>query len=182
MHRCIKKTCKSIWDILSGSYMKPPTRQDWVSIEQKNCTNAREVDLIVMACVVLHNFLTEQRDLPALYQRINPDNIPYLRDDGAILAVPNLHGYHTPAQAKAISYIYTTYFNRPEEGLPWQHKAALHEWYKYERQTYLQILVTVVRHWIISYVHSLKSWWWHRLIIAGWLLLCRPLYLWWLLH
>ena len=64
-----------------------------------------------MACVVLHNLLTEQRDLTALYQRLNPDNIPYLRDDGAILAGPSLHGYHTPAQAKAIRDIYTIYFN-----------------------------------------------------------------------
>ena len=82
-------------------------------------------DLVVMACVVLHNFLTEQKDLPALFQRLNPDNLPYLHDDGAILAVPNLHGYHTPAQANAIRDIYTTYFNRPEGALPWQHRAAL---------------------------------------------------------
>ena len=80
------------------------------------------VDLIIMACVVLHNFLTRDRDIPALYQRLNPDN---LRDDGAILAVPNLHGFHTPAQAKAIRGIYTTYFNRSEGALPWQHRAAL---------------------------------------------------------
>ena len=83
------------------------------------------VDLIVMACVVLHNFLAEKRDIPTLYQRLNPDNIPYLRDDGAILAVPNLHGYHTLAQAKAIRDIYTAYFNRPEGVLTWQHRAAL---------------------------------------------------------
>ena len=83
------------------------------------------VDLILMACVVLHNFLTGERDIPAMYQRLNPDNIPYLYDDGAILAVPNLHGYHTPAQAKAIRDIYTTYFNRPEGALPWQHRATL---------------------------------------------------------
>ena len=88
------------------------------------------VDLIIMACVMLHNFLTEQRDLPALYQRLNPDNLLYLRDDGAILAIPNLLGYHTPAEAKAIGDIYTTYFNHPEGTLPWQHRAALRQWYK----------------------------------------------------
>ena len=64
------------------------------------------VSLFIMACVVLHNFLTGERDIPALYQRLNPDNIPYLHDDGAILAVPNLYGYHIPAQAKAIRDIY----------------------------------------------------------------------------
>ena len=46
------------------------------------------VDLIVMACVVLHNFLAEQRDIPTLYQRLNPDNIPYLRDDVLFLQFP----------------------------------------------------------------------------------------------
>ena len=30
----IKKTCKAIWNILSGTYMKPPTRQDWINIEK----------------------------------------------------------------------------------------------------------------------------------------------------
>ena len=83
------------------------------------------VDLIVMACIVLHNFLTGERDIPALYQRLNPDNLPYLLDDGALLAVPNLYGFHTPAQAKAIGYIYMKFFNRPEGALPWQHRAAL---------------------------------------------------------
>ena len=33
------------------------------------------VDPIIMACVVLHNFLTGKRDIPALYQRLNSDNI-----------------------------------------------------------------------------------------------------------
>ena len=81
--------------------------------------------LIIMACVVLHNFLTGDSDIPALYHRLNPDNLPYLHDDGAILAVLNLPGFHTPAQAKAIRDIYMTYFNRPEGALPWQHRAAL---------------------------------------------------------
>ena len=63
--------------------------------------------------------------MPALYQRLNPDNLPYLRDDGAILAVPNQHVFHTHTQAKAIRDIYTTYFNRPEGALPWQHRVAL---------------------------------------------------------
>ena len=33
VHKCIKKTCKAIWNILSCTYMKPPTK-DWVNIEK----------------------------------------------------------------------------------------------------------------------------------------------------
>ena len=99
--------------------------QRWRIFNRRIPLMPENVDLLVMACVVLHNYLTEQRDLPALYQRLNPDSIPYLRDDGAILAVPNLHGYHTPAQAKVIRDIYKIYFNRPEGALPWQDRAAL---------------------------------------------------------
>ena len=98
--------------------------QRWRLFNRRINPMPENVDFIIMACVV-HNFFTEQRDLPALFQRLNPNNIPYLHDDGAILAVPNLHGYHTPAQAKAIRDIYTTYFNRLEGVLPWQHRAAL---------------------------------------------------------
>ena len=56
VHRCIKKTCKAIWDMLSGSYMKPPTKQDWISIEQSfykqwnfpNCVGAVDGKHIVI--------------------------------------------------------------------------------------------------------------------------------------
>ena len=99
--------------------------QRWRLFNRRINLMPENVDLIIMACVVLHDFLTGERDIPALYQRLNPDNLPYLHDDGAILAVPNLHGFHTPAQAKAIRDIFMTYFNRPEGALPWQHRAAL---------------------------------------------------------
>ena len=99
--------------------------QRWRLFNRRINLMPENVDLIIMACVVLHNFLTRDKDIPALYQRLNPDNLPYMCDDGTILAVPNLHGFHSPAQAKAIRDIYTTYFNRPEGALPWQHRAAL---------------------------------------------------------
>ena len=62
-------------------------------------------------CCVLHNYLNEAKDLPAINQRLNPDGIPYLSEDRAILDVQNLHGYHTAAQAKGICDIITGYFN-----------------------------------------------------------------------
>ena len=84
------------------------------------------VDCVIKACCVLHNYLTEAKDLPAINQRLNPDGIPYLREDGAILDVQNLLGYHTAAQAKGICDIFTGYFNSPPQGaLHWQARAAV---------------------------------------------------------
>ena len=57
------------------------------------------VDRVVKATCVLHNFLTEKKDLPTIYNRLNPDGDPYLTDDGAIIDIGNLHGYHSAAQS-----------------------------------------------------------------------------------
>ena len=83
------------------------------------------VDPVIKACCVLHNYLTEAKDLPAINQRLNPDGITYLREDGTILDVQKLHGYHTAARAKAICDIYTGYFNLPQGALHWQARAAM---------------------------------------------------------
>ena len=50
------------------------------------------VDCVVKACCILHNYLSVKKDLPTLYNRLNYDNEPYLQPDGAILDVPNLNG------------------------------------------------------------------------------------------
>ena len=97
--------------------------QRWRVFQRRLCLQASNVDKVVKACVVLHNYLQDTIDLPALYNRLNPDHEPYLQDDGAILAVPNLHGYHSSEQARAIRNIYKTYFTRPEGDVYWQNRA-----------------------------------------------------------
>ena len=79
--------------------------------------NAEE---IVKACIVLHNYLTIKKNLPAIFNRLNPDNDPYLQDDGATLDIPNLHGYHSGAEVRTIRDIYKTYFSRP---VTWQDRS-----------------------------------------------------------
>ena len=78
------------------------------------------VDCVVKACCVLHIYLSVKKDLPTLYNRLNPDNEPYLQAHGEILDVPKLNGYHSSAQVQAICDVYTAYFNRPEGSVVWQ--------------------------------------------------------------
>ena len=98
--------------------------QRWQIFNRRLQLLPENVDRVFKACV-LHNYLKEAKDLPAINHRLNPDGIPYLREDGAILDVQNLHGYHTAAQAKGIRDIYTGYFNSPQGALVWQARAAV---------------------------------------------------------
>ena len=51
------------------------------------------VDNVNKACCILHNYL-EDKDTATIYSRFNPDQEPYLQDDGAIL---DLNGYRSAA-------------------------------------------------------------------------------------
>ena len=67
-------------------------------------------------------FLTEKQDLPTTYNRLNPDGDPYLTDDGAIIDIGNLHGYHSAAQSQAVRDIYKNYFNQEIGAVQWQER------------------------------------------------------------
>ena len=97
--------------------------QRWQIFNRRLQLLPENVDHVIKACCVLHNYLTEAKDLTAINQWLNPDGI--LREDGAILDVQNLHGYHTAAQAKGICDIYTGYFNSPQGALHLQARAAV---------------------------------------------------------
>ena len=99
--------------------------QRWRLFNRRIGLNAENTEFIVKACIVLHNYLTEKKEIAAIYKRLNPDGDPYLQEDGAILDLPNLHGYHSPAQVRAIRDVYTQYFMRPEGSLTWQERAIV---------------------------------------------------------
>ena len=63
---------------------------------------------------------------PAMLKNlVNPDGIPYLQDDGAILDLPNLHGYHSSAQVRAIRDVYKQHFSCPQGSLTWQDRELI---------------------------------------------------------
>ena len=79
-------------------------------------------DSVIKACVVLHNFLRGRKDLNDLTQQLNPDNVPFLRNDGAILDLDRRR-YKSSTAAKAIRNSYKNFFRRPEGQVTWQDRA-----------------------------------------------------------
>ena len=70
----------------------------------------KNADKVVKACCVLHNYLMENKDIPTIYNRLNPDQEPYLQDDGAIHAFEHLHGYRSADEVRALCNLFKTYF------------------------------------------------------------------------
>ena len=71
---------------------------------------SKNADKIVKACCILYNYLMENKDIPTIYNRLNPGQEPYLQDDGAILAFDYLHGYRSADEVRALHNLFKTYF------------------------------------------------------------------------
>ena len=87
--------------------------------KQENTFEAKKCK-VVKACCIPHNYLMENKDIPTVYNRLNPDQEPYLQDDGAILAIEHLHGYRSADEVRALHNLLQTYFQQPEGAVTWQ--------------------------------------------------------------
>ena len=77
-------------------------------------------DKIIKAACVLHNFLTEDKEVDRMYAESDPTR-EYLDDDRvAVLYLPHLNGYRTSDEAKGVREIFTSYFNSPQGRVSWQ--------------------------------------------------------------
>ena len=97
--------------------------QRWRIFNRKIALHPDNVDKVVKACCILHNYLSESKDIPTIFNQLNPEHDPYLTEDGAILDVRG-HGFHHPQEARAMRDIYKVYFNHPEGAVTWQGRAV----------------------------------------------------------
>ena len=78
------------------------------------------VKFIVKATCVLHNYLREHSTIAATYANLNPNHIPYLGTNGAIIRLEALNGYRSAKEARIIRNKFKQYFNSPEGAVTWQ--------------------------------------------------------------
>ena len=64
--------------------------------------NVENVDKVVKASCVLHNYLQDNRDINATNAILSPDRQDYLGANGAILNLQDLPGYRSATEAQWI--------------------------------------------------------------------------------
>ena len=78
------------------------------------------VKIIVKATCVLHNYLRENSPIATTFANLNPDHIPYLGANGAIITLEALNGYRSAKEARIIRNKFKEYFNSPTGAVSWQ--------------------------------------------------------------
>ena len=69
------------------------------------------VKIIVKATCVLHNYLMENYTIATTFANLNPDHIPYIGVNRAIVTLEALIGYRSAKEASIIRTKFNEYFN-----------------------------------------------------------------------
>ena len=76
---------------------------------------ADNVDKVIKAWCVLHNFLTPIKDYDDIVTELNPDGRNY--NQNGMLYLPRLHGYHATHNAQGVRDVFKGFFNNPAGAL-----------------------------------------------------------------
>ena len=98
--------------------------QRWRIFSRKIPLSTKNVDKVVKAACVLHNYLCEDKDIDVnkMNMQLNPMREQYFPEDAvACLYMPRLHGYRSSADAQGVRDIFKSFFNSLQGALTWQH-------------------------------------------------------------
>ena len=85
--------------------------QRWHIFDRKIPLSECNVDSVVKAACVLHNYLTEEKDIDEIFAQLNPMRERFLTEDGvACLYMPWLNGYRSTRDAQGVRDIFKGYF------------------------------------------------------------------------
>ena len=98
--------------------------QRWLVFSRRLPLMPENVDRVVKACCVLHNYLRGHKSLVAMQEILNPENQPYLGKDGAIIDLDNTHRYRPANAAHQIRNLFKEYFIGRLGSVPWQSRAT----------------------------------------------------------
>ena len=98
--------------------------QRWRIFSRRIALAPKNVDKVIKAACVLHNWLCEKRDVPAMYTTLNPEGDPYLPLHGPLEPLPHLLCYHSSTTAMKFRDVYKDYFNSVYGAVPWQMRAV----------------------------------------------------------
>lgn len=77
------------------------------------------VERIIKACIILHNYLRGRRDVSAVEEDLNPQRIPINNDECALQPLQHMGLNHTQ-NAKEVRSAWKEYFNSEAGSVPWQ--------------------------------------------------------------
>ena len=96
----------------------------WRIFSRKIPLSTKNVDKVVKAACVLHNYLCDDKDIDVnqINIQLNPRREQYFPEDAvSCLYMPGLHGYRSSADAQGVRDIFRGYFNSPQGALAWQY-------------------------------------------------------------
>ena len=81
------------------------------------------VERLIKACLILHNYLRGNRDVKAMEEDLNPQRIPYNTPEAALQPIPR-QGLNYAREAKETREAWKDYFNSPAGAVPWQDRSV----------------------------------------------------------
>ena len=90
----------------------------WRLFDRRLALCADNVDKVIKACCVLHNFLTPIKDYDDIATELNTDGRNY--NQNGMLYLPRLCGYHTTQDAQGVTDVFKGFFNNPAGALTFQ--------------------------------------------------------------